>query len=183
MSQSQSQNYITTDGQSARLPWCQAPIWGPKPDFYHCQTIAGLLMWGALSDERTGLLFTIVAGPLQRSHSRVRVLGDSWPYFTVSDSRFPQPGGPGPRIHVAQGQVGPIIPPGTGFPFLRLLRLAGLRWRYSTPPTRGDERLSKSQNYFTIDVLPSISSSWRQAPWGSRPEIFFLRTEFLLNNI
>jgi hypothetical protein len=27
--------------------------------FYYCQTIAGLLMWGALSDERTGLSFTM----------------------------------------------------------------------------------------------------------------------------
>jgi hypothetical protein len=53
---------------------CQAPIWGLRPDFYHCQTVAGLLMWGALSDERTGLLFTIAAGPRQRSHFRVRVL-------------------------------------------------------------------------------------------------------------
>jgi hypothetical protein len=26
------------------------PIWGPRPDFYYCQTFAGLLMWGAFSD-------------------------------------------------------------------------------------------------------------------------------------
>jgi hypothetical protein len=30
-------------------------------------------MWGALSDERRGLSFTITVGPRQRSHSRVRV--------------------------------------------------------------------------------------------------------------
>jgi hypothetical protein len=36
-----------------------------------------------------------------------------------------------------QEQGGPVIPPGTGFPFRRLLRLAGLRWRYSNPPPRG----------------------------------------------
>jgi hypothetical protein len=36
------------------------------------QTVAGLLMWGALSDERTGLSFTIVVGSRQRSRSRVR---------------------------------------------------------------------------------------------------------------
>jgi hypothetical protein len=30
-------------------------------------------MWGALSDEMTGLSFTIAVGPRQRSHSRVRV--------------------------------------------------------------------------------------------------------------
>jgi hypothetical protein len=39
-----------------------------------------------------------------------RVPWDSWQYFTVSDSRLP---------------------------FSRLLRLAGLRWRYSTPPPHG----------------------------------------------
>jgi hypothetical protein len=30
-------------GQSASLSWCQALIWGTKPDFYYCQTVAGLL--------------------------------------------------------------------------------------------------------------------------------------------
>jgi hypothetical protein len=50
---------ITTDGQSASLYWCQAPIWGLWPDFYYCQTIAGLLLWGALSDERTGLSYYV----------------------------------------------------------------------------------------------------------------------------
>jgi hypothetical protein len=64
--QSRSQSYVTTDGQSARLSWCKAPVWGPRPDFYYCQTVAGLLMWDALSDEKTGLSFTIAAGPCQR---------------------------------------------------------------------------------------------------------------------
>jgi hypothetical protein len=50
-----------TDGQSASLSWYQAPIWGIWPDFYYCHTIAGLWIWGALSDERTGLSFTIAA--------------------------------------------------------------------------------------------------------------------------
>jgi hypothetical protein len=45
----QSQNYVTTDGQSASLSWCQAPIWGLRLDFHCCQTVVGLLMWGALS--------------------------------------------------------------------------------------------------------------------------------------
>jgi hypothetical protein len=34
-----------------------------RPDFYYCQTVMGLLMWGTLSDKRTGLPFTIGAGP------------------------------------------------------------------------------------------------------------------------
>jgi hypothetical protein len=41
-------------------------------------------------------LFTVAAGPRQLSHSRDRFPRDSWPYFTASDSRLPQPGGPGP---------------------------------------------------------------------------------------
>jgi hypothetical protein len=81
--------YVTTDGQSASLSWNKAPVWGLRPDFYYCQTVAGLLMWGAVSDERTGLSFTIAAGPRQRSHSRVRVPWDSRPHFSVSDSRLP----------------------------------------------------------------------------------------------
>jgi hypothetical protein len=46
-------------------------------------------MWGAISDERTGLAFTIAAGPRKRSHSRLSDPLDSGPYFTVSDSRLP----------------------------------------------------------------------------------------------
>jgi hypothetical protein len=86
---SQVESYVTTDGQSASLSWNKAPIWGLRPDFYYCQTVAGLLMWGALSDERTGLSFTSAADPRRRSHSRVRVPWDSRPYFTVSASRLP----------------------------------------------------------------------------------------------
>jgi hypothetical protein len=37
--------------------WSKAPIWGLRPDLYYCWTVAGLLMWGVLSDERTGLSF------------------------------------------------------------------------------------------------------------------------------
>jgi hypothetical protein len=72
----ESESYVTTDGQSASLSWNKASIWGLRPDFYCCQTVAGL-MWGTLSDERTGLSFTLAAGPRQRSYSRVRVLWDS----------------------------------------------------------------------------------------------------------
>jgi hypothetical protein len=57
------ESYVTTDGQSASLSWNKAPTWDLLPDFYYCQTVAGLLMWGALSDKRTGLSFTIAAGP------------------------------------------------------------------------------------------------------------------------
>jgi hypothetical protein len=67
--------------------------------------------------KRMSLSFTVAAGPCQRRHSQV--------HFTVSDSRLPQPGGPGPRIYIPQEQGDPVIPPGTGFPFRCLLRLGG----------------------------------------------------------
>jgi hypothetical protein len=94
-------------------------------------------MWDGLSDERMDASFTTVAGPRQRSHSRVRFTRGSWPYFTVPDSRFLQPGGLGSHIDIPQEQGGPVILPTTRFSFRRLLRLAGLWWRYSTPPPYG----------------------------------------------
>jgi hypothetical protein len=38
-------------------------------------------------------------------------------------------------------QSGPAIPPGTGFPFCRLLRLVELWWRYSNPPPHGKRNI------------------------------------------
>jgi hypothetical protein len=108
--ESESESYVTTDGQSASLIWNIAPIWSLRPDLYYCQTLAGLLMWGVLSDERTGLSFAFSAGPRRRRYSRIRVPWDSRTYFTVSDSRLR---------------------------FRRLLRFAWLRWRYSIPPPHG----------------------------------------------
>jgi hypothetical protein len=59
-------------------------IWGLLPDFYYCQIIEGLLMWGALSDKKAGLsLQLLLVSPAQ---SRVRVPWDSRPYFTVTNS-------------------------------------------------------------------------------------------------
>jgi hypothetical protein len=68
-----SQSYITTDGQPANLSWKKALIWGLRPDLDYCLTVAGLLIWGAFSDKRTGLPFAIATGPRQRCHFRVRI--------------------------------------------------------------------------------------------------------------
>jgi hypothetical protein len=114
-SQSQSQSYITTDGQPASLSWNKAPIWGLRPNLCYCQTVEGLFMWGALSDERTCLsiqLLLVLASAV--------ILG--------SESRDT-------RDHTLLSQI-------RDFPFRRLLRLAGSRWRYSTPPPHGIIALS-----------------------------------------
>jgi hypothetical protein len=42
------------------LSWNKAPVWGLRPDIYYCLTVAGLLMWGAISDEITDLSFATV---------------------------------------------------------------------------------------------------------------------------
>jgi hypothetical protein len=78
-------------------------------------------MWGALSDMRTDLSFTIAAGPRQRSHTRVEPRGT--------------------RDHILLSRI-------RDFPFRYLLRLAGLRWRYSTPPPH---RKTQSQSHIATD--------------------------------
>jgi hypothetical protein len=70
---SESESYITTDGQYASLSWIKAPIWNLRPDLYYCLTVVGLLIFCALSDGRTGLSFTVAAGPRQRSNFWVRI--------------------------------------------------------------------------------------------------------------
>jgi hypothetical protein len=55
-------------------------------------------------------------------------------HILLSHLILPQPGWPGPHIYIPREQGGPVIPPGIGFHFRRLLRLAGLRWRYSNLP-------------------------------------------------
>jgi hypothetical protein len=88
------------------------------------------------------------------------ILRDSWPHFTVSDSRFRQPGGPGPRIYITQEQGGPVISPGTVFPFHRVLRLAGLPWKYWTPPPHGNfSYLQSSKDYVVYRPSDTLSDS------------------------
>jgi hypothetical protein len=64
------------------------------------------------------LSITIAADPRQHNHSRVRVLRDSWPYFTVSDSRYPQSGGPDLRIYIPQEHVARLYPQAQGSLFV-----------------------------------------------------------------
>jgi hypothetical protein len=71
--ESESESFVTTEGQSASLSPGISTHLELRPDVYYCQTVAGLLMWGVLSDEKTGLSFVIAAGPRKRNHSRVRV--------------------------------------------------------------------------------------------------------------
>jgi hypothetical protein len=107
----QIQSHIATDSQSVGKSWCQAPSGTHDQIFsYYYLTVTVLFLWGALSDEKTSLSFVYAAGSSQRSLSRVRV-----PWYS---DQF-------------------LLSQIWGFPFRRLLRLAGSRWRYSTPPPHG----------------------------------------------
>jgi hypothetical protein len=137
--------YVTTDGQSASLSSNKAPICGLRPDLHYCQTVAGLLMWGALSDRRTVVVYKC-CWPRQRSQSRARVPWDSWTYCTVSDSRLPF-----------------SSPSTTRRATVEVFDPASTRALW----------ICQSQSYVTTDGQSAIVS-WYEAPmWGLRPDIYF----------
>jgi hypothetical protein len=53
---SQSLSHVTTDGQSGSTSWCRTPSGSHDQIFVYCWTITVVSLWGALSDERSGLL-------------------------------------------------------------------------------------------------------------------------------
>jgi hypothetical protein len=67
-----------TNSLSDSPSWYQTPTWDPRPIFLIRSliillllTVPGLLMWGALSDEKSGLYFSVFAGHRQRSLSQI----------------------------------------------------------------------------------------------------------------
>jgi hypothetical protein len=113
-SQSASQTYFTTNGQTVCLG--VEPTLGlvTRYSYYllyegFCLKVAVLSLSGALSDEKTDLQFAVQS--LKWSESR------GAPNDTLlSHLRLPQPGGPRSRIYIPQEQGGPVIYPGTEFP-------------------------------------------------------------------
>jgi hypothetical protein len=57
------------------------PSGAPRLDICYHKSVMAVLMWGAFSDKRTSLLFTIASGLHKRSHSQVQILWGSWPYL------------------------------------------------------------------------------------------------------
>jgi hypothetical protein len=71
-----------------------------------------------------------------------------------------------PRDH-----CGPVILPGTVFPYSRLSRLTGLRWGYSNLPPHGEE--SKSESVYLTTDGQSASLSWCQVTIRTRDQYCF----------
>jgi hypothetical protein len=88
-----SRSHIATDGQSISKSWCRVPSGAHDQIFITLLTVTVLFLWGALSDEKTGLSFVYSAGPRQRSLSRVQVPWDSLPYLLsqICDFHFVAP--------------------------------------------------------------------------------------------
>jgi hypothetical protein len=128
---------------SQSMSWYRVPLWDLRPDIISCRNVA---VWNLRS--------CIYWAPsltrgwvcnLQCNHSIVRVTQNQKPYFTVSSETPPIWRARFPYLYniyicIPQEQGCPVIPPGTGFPLRRLLRLAGLRWRYSNPPSSFRDR-------------------------------------------
>jgi hypothetical protein len=79
-------------------------------------------------------------------------------HLLLPHMRLPKPGGSCPRIYIPQEQSGPVMPVGTEFPHRRLLRLAGLKWRYSNPHPQGDHNACHT----TAINSPATSPSQRE---------------------
>jgi hypothetical protein len=84
-----SQSHIATDGQSVSKSLCRGPSGAHDQIFITVWQLRSCFLWGALSDERTGLSSVYAAGHFQRSLCQVRAPWDSRLYFTLSDLTLP----------------------------------------------------------------------------------------------
>jgi hypothetical protein len=98
---------------------------------FHCSYVSSSLARGWVC----GLQLLLVLARVVNLRSDSRGTRDQVLLSQIRDS--PNLEGQVPLFISPQEQGGPVIPPGTGFSFRRLLRLAGLQWRYSTPPPHG----------------------------------------------
>jgi hypothetical protein len=116
-------------GQSVLV---QNPVWGPRPVFCYCQTVVGLLMWGALSDERTDLSLVYTCCWSSSAQSFSGLAGLMIIFYCLRLETPPTWRAMFPYLY-PQGTKWPsYTPQALGL----ILRLAGLRWTYSNPPPR-----------------------------------------------
>jgi hypothetical protein len=157
LSVSQSQSYMATDSRSISKSWCRAPS-GAQGQIFSIVWQLRSCFYGAPSLTR-GLVCLLYM---------LLVLTSA--VFLGSESL-------GSRDHILLSQFG-------YFPFRRLLRLAGSRWRYSTPPPHG----STGSYCCLLVIQPRVGPQHRKHPLLSngRPVLLHIRwnvlTESLLDN-
>jgi hypothetical protein len=84
---------------------------------------------------------------LHCNHSMVRRTCN---HTLQSRLRLPQPGGPGSRTYIPQELGCPDVSAGTAFPSHRLLRLAGLRRRFSDPRTASPRGRTREGHWASV---------------------------------
>jgi hypothetical protein len=97
---------------------------GLPPGFYYCQIFAALLMWGALSDERTGVPFTIAAGFDSAVIRGAETRGTHYHMLLSQMWESPNFEGQVPVFIFPRKRVTQLDPPSTGFPFHSPQRLS-----------------------------------------------------------
>jgi hypothetical protein len=94
-----------TTNQFVLAPRSSSPR--PLTNIFFQLNTCGYSLYVTSSLTKGYMSFTITAGPCQRSHSWIQVPRDSWPYFTVSDSRLPP---------TWRARSPYLYPPDTGWP-------------------------------------------------------------------
>jgi hypothetical protein len=91
-------------------PWRQA-LWDPRPVILFSNWTLAVIVTTShpLWREDRSVVYNCCC-LRQRSHSQVWVPRGSWPHFTVSDLRLPQPGGPGPLFISPRNRVARLYP-------------------------------------------------------------------------
>jgi hypothetical protein len=117
--QSQSQSYITTDGQPASLSWCQKPIWEPRPIFplLSLITFRQLRVCWCRSPSLTRsrvCSFQFLLSIASSAFLRFEFHGTQQHILLPLFLRIPQAGGPGSCIYFPQEHGSPVTLPGIG---------------------------------------------------------------------
>jgi hypothetical protein len=112
---SQSQIYVSIDGQSVSWSWCQAPSWARDQIFI---TVTRLrICWSRAPSLTRGRVCRL--RPLLALASAVILGSESRDNTTIFYClRFETSGVPGLRVYIPQEQDGSVIPSGTWFPFV-----------------------------------------------------------------
>jgi hypothetical protein len=141
-----------TNGQSASLSWNKATIWGLRPGFYYFQTVACLLMWDTLSDERTICrLQLLLASPAQSFSGR-------------------SPVGLATIFYCLRFETSFSSPPTTRWPTLKVFDPASTR-----------ESLHFKVKVMLGPMVQSASLSSKKASiWGLGPDLYYCLTVAVL---
>jgi hypothetical protein len=129
---SQGQSHFKTGGlQPFSSSWRQAP-WDSRPDFFQLNTCGRSPYVTSSLTSGWSVVYNCCWPSPAYLFSGPSPAGLMTTFYCL---RFetPRTWRSSPRIYIPQQQGGPVIPPGTGFSFCRLLLLAGLRWRCFEP--------------------------------------------------